>query len=71
MYFGYKRPFSLVVQGLSPKCSFFSLSLSLINSTNLFNRVCRVTYDSKFSCYKYLYCNILTVISYQQASRYY
>jgi GMP synthase PP-ATPase subunit len=33
------------VQGFSPKCSFFSLSLSLINPTNLFNRVCRVTYD--------------------------
>jgi GMP synthase PP-ATPase subunit len=45
MYFGYKRPFSLVVQGFSPKCSFISLSLSLINSTNLFNRVTRVTYD--------------------------
>jgi GMP synthase PP-ATPase subunit len=33
--------------------------------------VARVVYDSKFSCYKYLYCNLLTVISYQQASRYY
>jgi GMP synthase PP-ATPase subunit len=45
MYFGYKRLFSLVVQGFSFKSSLLSLSFSLINSTNLFNRVCRVTYD--------------------------
>jgi hypothetical protein len=45
MDFGSKRPFSLVVQGFSPKCSFLSLLLSLTNFTNLFTRVCRVTYD--------------------------
>ena len=46
MYLGYKKLFSLVVQGFSVKSSFLSLSLSLINCTNMFNRVCRVTYDT-------------------------
>ena len=45
MCLGYKTLFSLVVQDFSVKSSFLSFSLPLINCTNMFNRVCRVTYD--------------------------